>query len=77
MRKLHCVHIYLFRFYDLECILGTNININENLALHEFLFIPLYIKNAKNQKNQGKRDFHFGSNVLIKNCSRVSLFCHA
>ena len=44
MRILHCIHIYLFRFYALECILGTNVNINENLALHAYLFIPLYVK---------------------------------
>jgi hypothetical protein len=36
--------------------LGTNVNINENLASHAYLFIPLYAQKTK--KLQGKRDFH-------------------
>jgi hypothetical protein len=30
--------------------LGTNVNINENLALHAYLFIPLYVKKTKTPK---------------------------
>jgi len=31
--------------------LGTNVNINENIALHEYLFIPLLRIKQKTQKN--------------------------
>jgi len=41
----HVFYIYLpfyfFTYYALECILGTNVNINENTALHTYLFISL------------------------------------
>jgi hypothetical protein len=30
--------------------LGTNVNINENPALHAYLFILLYVKKRKYQK---------------------------
>jgi hypothetical protein len=31
--------------------LGTNVNINENPALHAYLFIPLYTKNENTKNN--------------------------
>jgi hypothetical protein len=42
--------------------LGINVNINEKLALHAYLFIPLYIK--KMIKLQGKEDFHLDPTTI-------------
>jgi hypothetical protein len=42
--------------------LGTDVNINENLALHAYLFISLYVKNENTKivaSIPRKRGFHF------------------
>jgi len=44
--------------------------------MHAYLFILLYV-NAKNRKIQEKWDFHFGSDVLMKNPLRFILSPHA
>jgi len=55
---MHFTFIYHFIFYlsfssiyhVLECISGTNLNINENIALHAYLFIPLLRTKEKMRK---------------------------